>query len=109
MTRTSKALAWMLWAASLLLCPISMMILAAIYGQPPSPESFHKPLPWAWHVIQILFVCQLGLSLAAAAASCWLTPDWQKRLLALLAVILMLGVSFLAELGASMGVSGRYL
>lgn len=100
---------WLLWGLSLLACPVAMVILGAVYYQPPSSESFTKPLLWPWYAVQGLFWCHIGLSVMAAVAALWLVSGWPRLLIAWLVVVVMIGITAWVTLGASMAVSGRYL
>jgi hypothetical protein len=101
--------AWVLWGLSLLACPVTMIVLGAVYYQAPSPENFLKPLPWTWHVVEVLFWCHAGISVVAAAGVFGLLEGWQSRWRAWQVVLVLLGLTWVASFAASMAVSGRYL
>jgi hypothetical protein len=103
------ALAWGVWALSLLASPAAMLVLAEVYYRPPHPENFGKELPWQAHLVDNLFLAHLAVSAAAAACVFWLTRDLGARVLACYVVLVMLGVAFWSGFVASMAVTGRYL
>jgi hypothetical protein len=112
MSTKSSSLALKLSFLLILICPVGIIVLAVLFHVPTSTESIYEP-PWPWHAIGILFWLHVALSVAAIVIAVWATRVEPARLFsgccAIFLAVVMLGITVLLAIWASMYLSGRYL
>src|SRR5262249_28761987 len=99
----------LLWGLSLLISPVTIIMLAVVCDWFSSLGSFTKPPPWTWHLVENLGWFHMGLSVVAAVVAIWLFPRWPLRLLAWFVVLVMLWIEEAVGFAVWMGLSGMYL
>jgi hypothetical protein len=102
------SLAWLMWGAFLLVCPIALLVLANVYSIPPQPPPWER-LPWPAQIAEKVMWAHVGLSFLASLAVPWLVRDFYFRLVAWGAIAFIGFLTLLVFVAAFWATSGRYL